>query len=87
MFPRLSSVCSNGLFRFDRADGASVFASAAINTSVLIDYVDSCVAERDSANGTGISASAASNTFFGNFVCHDRYLPVIVLLLYHNFFN
>ena len=61
-------ICDKLVF-FDRANGASVFARAAINTFVR-NNVDSFVAKYDCANGTGIRARAASYAFIRNQVCH-----------------
>ena len=71
-----AQVCARSvllLVFFDCADGASVFARAAVNTFV-VDYVDSVVAQGNRADGTSIRARAASNAFIRDNVCHIYYL-------------
>ena len=58
-----------GLAEADSARGASVSAGATLGALVGIDAVD--VAFRDSANGTFVDASAASNAVFTNYVSHN----------------
>ena len=59
---------------------ANTCASAAVQTFVGIDYVLT-VLFADSANGTFCSASAASDAFAGNLVCHDEFLPNLFFLI------
>ena len=62
------------LLAFDRADGASFFASAAIDAHIGIDLV-LCIALGNRVYGAGIRASAAGNAIFRNFMCHDLLPP------------
>ena len=62
------------LLAFDRADGASFFASAAIDANIGIDLVLR-IALGNRVYGAGIRASAAGNAIFRNFVRHDLLPP------------
>ena len=66
----------------DCANGATVFASATINTFVGIDNVDTVIAHSDCANGTGVFTCATSYAFVSNYVCHFLLLRFLLFQLY-----
>lgn len=57
------------LLPFDRADGAALFASAAVDADIGIDLILG-VALRNRIHGASICASAAGDAVFRNFMCH-----------------
>ena len=62
------------------ANRASLSARAAAYALVCIDNVLT-VLFGDSANGAFCCASAASDAFAGNLVCHDEFLPNLFFLI------
>jgi hypothetical protein len=70
------------LFSFDSANGAAVFTSAAIY-AVAVDYVNTlCFVQNNRTNGASVCASAASQAFIRNYMCHNRYLQDIFDFFY-----
>ena len=65
----IARLFSQKLFSLDCARRASIFASAAINASVCINYVFIC-AFGDCVPGTSSCASATAYAFVRNYVCH-----------------
>ena len=75
------------LLRLDRADGASVFAGAAVDAGIGIDDVLRATGS-DRVDGAGICACAAGDAFIGNYVSHfDNLQFDLVCVLYHNFLH
>jgi hypothetical protein len=70
------------LFSLDCANGASVFASAAVYTFV-VDNVNTVITQGNCAYGAGFFTSAASNAFVRNDMCHCCLPPFFAFCVYY----